>query len=446
MIHRIYREWRKVSLLSATFLFAFFIVVACKKKESTIGAGAYDPAELLNAGAIDTFTLNTYTILDDSISTKNPLLNLLGEMNDETFGKVKASFYTQIRIASANPNFGDLSQISIDSFVLALQFSDYTGGLSTQTFEVYEVDEEISSDTAVKYYEFSTVAVKPVNLVMPGKGTIKPDPIGDAIVDTVSVAPQMRIHIDTNLARSLMVESASGSSAFTSSDNFVEFFKGIQIITNNPPQSSGQGSVYSFDTKSTASKLTIYYKKLELVNGVLTPVKKLYDFIINNNCQSFNHVEFDRAGTKVQGVLANPNSGLQEFYTQSYGLRGVVEIPGLSNISKKTVIHKAVLDLPIQYQTGSIYNPGIGIFYFNKRGINPEWLPFIYPAAISDFTKSITYDLRNVVQSIVSGDRENQPIYITPQRSVISMDRIIFNGRNTLNKVKPKLYIIYTEF
>jgi hypothetical protein len=446
MIYRFYRQWRKVFLLSATFLFAIFILVSCKKKESTIGGSAYDPSELLSAGAIDTFTINSYCIVDDSIITKNALLSVLGEMNDPIFGKVKSSFYTQIRLASANPLFGDLSQISIDSFVLALRFADYTGNHVTQTFEVYQLNEEISSDTAVKYYEFSSLAVNPTNLVMSGKGTFKPDPIGDAAVDTSLVAPQMRLSLDTNLARSLMIESTNGSSTFTSNENFTSFFKGIQITTNNPPQSAGQGAVYSLDMRSASSKLTIYYKKLELVSGVLTPVRKSYDFVINENCQSFNHVEVNRTGTKVQLSLDNPSNGLQEFYAQSFGLRGVIEIPGLSNFSKKAVIHKAVLDLPIQYQTGSIYSPGYQTFLFKKFSLTSNLSLVLYNSTINEFTKSITTDMRAYVQDIVSGKLDNDPIYISPSRSTTAMDRIVFNGRNTLNKVKPKMYIIYTEF
>jgi hypothetical protein len=445
MIHRFYRKWRRVSILSASFLFAIFLSVSCKKKETMLGGSAYDPTELLNAGAIDTFTLNAYTIIDDSIITKNPSLNVLGEMNDPVFGKVNASFYTQIRLAAASPVFGDLSQITIDSFVLAMSFADYTGTNATQTFEVYELNEDISSDTAVKYYEFDTLNVKQINLVMPGKGTFKPDPIGDVIVDTVAVAPQMRLPLDTNLARTLMGAANTGG-YFSSNDIFTSYFKGLNIRVNNPPQSVGQGAVYSFDMRSSASKLTIYYKKIELVNGVLTPVRKSYDFVINENSQMFNHVEFDRAGTKIQQLVDNPTNGSQEFYTQAFGARAVIEIPSLKDLPKTAVIHKAVLDLPIQYQTGSIYNPGFQVFLFNKLASNPKLSRVLYSPVISDFTKSITVDMRSYIQNIVVGKEEIEPIYISPSRSIASMDRIIFNGPNTINKVKPKLYIIYTEF
>jgi hypothetical protein len=446
MIHRFYREWRKVSILSATFLFAIFLAVSCKKKETNLGVNSYDPSELLKAGAIDTFTLKTYTVIDDSIITKNPNLCVLGEMNDPVFGKVNASFYTQIRLPSLNPQFGDLNLISIDSFVLAMRYTDYTGTSTTQTFEVYELNEDISSDTSVYYYEYSNLSVKSTNLVMPGKGTLKPNPIGDVMVDTVLEAPQLRLPLDTNLARAFMVEAASSGSNFSSNDNFVNYFKGIKVLVNNPPQSVGEGGVFSFDMLNAGSKMTIYYKRWEQINGVWTQVKKTYDFVINSNCQMFNHADFDRAGSKVQQAVDFPSIGSDRFYAQSFGTRAVIEIPSLKDIPKTAVIHKAVLDLPIQYQTGSNYNPGYQVFLFNKLASDPKLSRVLYNPSISDITKSVTVNMRAYIQNIVIGKEEIEPIYISPTRSVYSMDRIIFNGPNTTNKVKPKLYIIYTEF
>jgi hypothetical protein len=160
----------------------------------------------------------------------------------------------------------------------------------------------------------------------------------------------------------------------------------------------------------------------------------------------FNYADFDRTGTKVQQLVDNPTNGADEFYAQSFGTRAVLEIPFLKNIPKTAVIQKAVLDLPIQYQTGSIYNPGFQTFFFNKLASNPSLSRVIYSPVISDYTKNINVDMRAYIQDVLIGKVDHEPIYISTSRSITSMDRIIFNGSNTSNKVKPKLYIIYTEF
>ncbi len=446
MIHRFKHEWRKVFILSATFLLAIFFIVACKKKDTLVGNTGIDAAGLLAAGAVDTFTLETYSILDDSINTKNPLLNVLGEMNDPVFGKIKSSFYTQLRLEASNPDFGDPNDIVMDSMVLAMQFSNYTGKLTPQTFEVYEVDETISSEDTVQYYEFSSLNTKTTNLVAAGQGTITPEPIADAIVDTISVQPQMRIPLDTNFAKILIVEAEGPGTNFSSNDNFLTYFKGLYITTNNAPQASGTGGVFSFNMLSSASKVTMYFRRWELVNGVNTLVKKEYDMVINGSSNSFNRAEIYRTGSKVEQVLNNPSSGLISFYAQAFGLRAVVNIPGLSNLPKTAIIHKAVLYLPIEYQTGSIYSAGTNVVMFEKQtetgNLAKEW----YKPTVSDFTKSVTQDIGTFAQEVVSGLKENKPIYVSPDRRATSADRIIFNGPNTVNKKKPKLYIIYTEF
>ncbi len=449
MIHRIYCEWRKVFTLSATFLLAVFLIVSCKKQTTTVGSTGIDEAGLLAAGAVDTFTLETYSILDDSINTKNPRANVLGEMNDPVFGKINSSFYTQVRLNAVSPAFGDTADIVMDSVVLAMQFSNYTGEFTAQTFEVYELADPIDSDTAVKYYEFDSIQTKPGNLVEVGAGTIKPEPIADAIIDTVSVAPQMRIRLDTTFAKELMGEAETNPSSFSSNENFLDYFKGLYITTNNPTLSSGQGGVFGFNMSSGASKVTIYYKKLETINGVPTFVTKSYDFVITSASQSFNRVVIDRTGVSgadVQNVLNNKSEGLTEFYCQAFGLRAVVNIPGLSGIPANAVIHKAILNLPIQYQTGSNLSPGSSVRLFEKPTETSNLGADIATATVSNFTKSVQQDISPFVQRIVSGITENRPIYIAPDQINSSGHRIIFNGSNTTNKVRPKLYIIYTEF
>jgi len=96
--------------------------------------------------------------------------------------------------------------------------------------------------------------------------------------------------------------------------------------------------------------MTIYYTQ--------AGVQKTFDFLINSECTI---------------------SGQTEFYAQAFKSRAIVKIPGLKNLPKKCVIHKAELILPVQYQTASKYSPsdeisvsvrienilsGIGVFGF----------------------------------------------------------------------------------
>ena len=86
-----------------------------------------------------------------------------------------------------------------------------------------------------------------------------------------------------------------------------------------------------------------------------------FDFLINTSCADFNHVDVINTGTSVETVINDTVSGQSQFYAQSFGGRAVVKIPGLDNIPRNAVIHTAILDLPVQYQTNTNYAPGLDV-------------------------------------------------------------------------------------
>ena len=114
-------KWRTVFQLSAVFVFAMFI--SCKKKESYIGANSLDPNSILNSKQIDTFSIQSYTQIEDSVESDNPVSAVLGSYTDPKFGTFKAGFFTQLRLPADNPSFGDINAIKIDSFVLGIKYA-----------------------------------------------------------------------------------------------------------------------------------------------------------------------------------------------------------------------------------------------------------------------------------------------------------------------------------
>ena len=241
------------------FFLCIFAIFSCKKKEYQLGSDVIDSSGILDGTSIDTFSLYTYTISEDSVISDNPANVVLGSYQDPIFGNYEASFFTQLRLAGVDPNFGDPSVIVIDSFVLALEYVGYYGDLDPQTFEVYELDESMSLDSA--YYSFSTINHSSTNLVPIDNSIITPNTSSPTIVDGDSLAPQLRIHLDTNLAWSLITEATSGSTTFSSNDDFLEFFKGLHIKTNNVFQSLGEGAALYLDINDPSSKATIYFRQ-----------------------------------------------------------------------------------------------------------------------------------------------------------------------------------------
>ena len=323
------------------FILATLLISACKKKDTLVGKGVLNPDDYLNGITTDTFEIETFTIAEDSIITSNPPNTVLGSYKDPKFGDFDASFYTQFRLGSLNPVFGDPSQIVMDSFVLALKYVGYYGDLSAQTFEIYELDEDLSIDS--NYYSFSTKNVKSSNLVRIGMGTITPKPNQTSIVGGDSLDAQLRIQLDTNFAKNLVLEANNGT-AFLTNEAFMTFFKGFYVKTNNPTQASGQGAAFYFNLNDAASKLTMYFK--------LAGINKTFDFLINSSCADFTHLEINNSGTSISAILQNQSLGVNEFYAQAFKHRAVVKIKHIKSLPANTIIHKASLTLPIQYQTG----------------------------------------------------------------------------------------------
>ena len=218
--------------INHTFLFfaALVILSACKKKDFLNGKDAIDSNEILNGITTDTFDIITYTIAEDSTITSNPANSVLGSYNDPKFGKMQASFYTQFRLGTLNPDFGDINSIRIDSFVLAMKYLGYYGDLREQSFEVFEMDESIYLDS--NYYAFTEKAIKNTNLIPLGSRNIIPNPNEKTVVGGDTVDAQMRIQLDTNFAKYLINEAKFGT-GFSSNENFVNFFKGIKVNTSN---------------------------------------------------------------------------------------------------------------------------------------------------------------------------------------------------------------------
>lgn len=436
MVQKESLKWRKVILLSATFLFLVTIVLSCKKKENLLGLNGLDQDEMLHSSGIDTFTLITFTIEDDSVITKDPPSAVLGIYNDPKFGVMNASFYTQLRLSGINPNFGDISAITVDSLVLGLEYTGHYGDLSPLSLEVFELSESISKDST--YYSFSTLAHGSTNLIEPGFETIIPRPFGKTIIGTDTVDAQMRIRLRNSLAEDLINEAATGT-AFASNDAFLDYFKGLVVRTNNPNPSSGVGGIYYFNLNDPLSKMTIYYTQ--------AGSQKKFDFVINSNCVDFNHVDINNSGKPVAQVISDTVSGLKEFYAQAFKSRAVVQIPHLTKIPKKSIIHRAELYLPVQYQTGTKYAPGFDISVATRPKDDPNGLLSVgVLGSYSEFGKLFKIDLRNYIQTVVSGIAPNNELILSPRFFITSADRIVFNGPNTTNKYSPKLIITYTEY
>ncbi|MDG1331511.1 MAG: DUF4270 family protein [Crocinitomicaceae bacterium] len=433
--------WRKSIVFSATFLFIALVSVSCKKKENLIGTNTIDQNDLLSSNGQDTFQLVTYTFKEDSTITKDNVVSLLGSYNDPTFGPVNAEIFSQLHIQSLSPDFGDLTTVVVDSFVLGLVYSGFYGETGDQIIEVFEIDDAdgISNEDDSLYYQFSTVSSdQATDWVDPNYSTVSMNPDDITIIDGVEVPSQLRIHLDTNRAKTFMQDAALLPTSFESIEAFSDYFKGLHIRTANGVQAQGEGGAFYFSLKAASSKMTIYYTQ----DGEA----KTYDFYINGETPHFNHVDMDISMTRVQDVIDNPDQGQQEFYAQAFNTRAAIEMPTITDIPANAILHSAVMNLSVSHQTGVEFEPAGAMTVLREDPDSPGQYIALGNAVYSSVNKRYSFDLRFHVQRILNGELENTPLILAPLFFNSSADRIIFNGPETINKVKPSLRILYTEF
>ncbi|MEZ4938802.1 MAG: DUF4270 family protein [Crocinitomicaceae bacterium] len=434
---------RKAVMLSVVFL-QLFVFPSCKKKDSDLGLDLTG-TNALGLNTVDTFEIRTYCELQDSVNSSNKTANLLGSYQDPKFGTVDYATVTQILLSSNNPNFGDVGLIHIDSVVLALKYIS-VGGVNkygedgAQTFEVYELDEDLSLDST--YYTFSQVLTKPTNLVEAGSGTITPQPYLDAIVGEDTLEPQLRIRLDTNLGWQLINAQANGD--LLDNTTFKSFFKGLQIKVNNGIQSNNEGAIYYFDLTDLSSKLTIYYKE--------DTIAKTFDFTIDSdNAARFTQANFDISGTYLDQVLNDTLSGEYEFYYQANHIWGAIEFPDLLGIKNNQglIVNKAELIIPTQfYPADELFAPQT-MFLLYKDSLGKDFLTPDYTnpdGAYYENEGAYKFIVTRYLQRVLSGEYPNAGLRITNADFFSTANRVVFNGSQTTNKVKPRLIITYSNY
>ncbi len=435
---------RKFDKYSASFFFLSFLLAltvssSCKKQELKNGKDFLADQYGINSVKIDTFDLVTYSVLEDSIRCTNNSHTLLGLYNDPVFGKVNASIYTNVLLENPGTTNFTNSQ-TVDSLVFSMQYSGYYGNPENIQVEVYELDElMVVGDTM---YQFSTVNHSTTNLVEAGYENYLPKPLSKSIVGTDTVSPQLRIRLNPSFGQHLINGVAQGH--YATQEAFKEFFKGLYVKVTNYNPATGKGAVYYFNMRAVNSGLTVYYKDEE-------NVAKSFKYLINEKGVYFNHVDIDRTNTKVEKLLNDASLGSKEFYAQAYGVRAIVEIPGLKNIPKDAIIHSAQLQLPFSsYYLDKTYpSASVAIGYYKDNNKNkPITIKRgnLYNQALRAFVIDLNSYPENILvaQDIIRGLINTQTFFIVPDNYAISAERIIFNGKNSDYKKKPKLTVIYT--
>ncbi len=417
-------------LLGGTFLFS------CRK-DGDVGLSLI--GDDLTTQLVDTFPLQFSIQREDTLQIKNTGRHLLGVLNDPQFGRTSAQFYTQLIPSTAlTPNF---SNLKIDSALLSFPFLGYFGDTnSVIQVTVKVLGKRIFTDSIYSQFsDFSTqinrVGGATFRNIQPSVSKQYREPTGSGGDTLVTRNAMLRIPIDTNLAKSLLLSNKTSSSA-----DFLNYFNGFSVEAK---LISGNGLVMYLAPALSLSGLNIYYHDAGSF--------KRYDFNVNSSCAWKNTFDYQYSNSEAQRAM-NSGQVVQDklFVEGMAGFKTKVTISNLRSIltNKDIVIQKAFFEFPVHPSQTKITNqitPRIGMVAVDSNG-KPSPVPdqfFDYFGGQFNSSKSVyEINLTQYFQKLIYQSND-YGFYILSSNGIQDGTRVVLNSNKTLTP--PKLTIIYTK-
>lgn len=442
---------RKVLFLSASFL---LLTTACKK-EGFLNPDFAENTTLVNL--LDTISVKSRTIIGDTILADKISTGIAGLYRDSVFGLSQSDIHVQPLLPSNALRFGLIGdELITDSVVLSLVYNGSFGDLSkTQKFNVYRIDEQL--DNSKNYYSNQQIqtqaAVLGTKTFIPNLDSsvriISPNAFGG--VDTLNLAPQLRIHLDKALGDEIL--SKSDQAEVFDNTNFTAFFKGLKIS----PEATGtlannENAMLYFALTASNTKMTIYYTS----RNATDTVKRTVDFPINSSSVRFNTFSHDYSGTPVETALQGTGFDPQYSYTMAMaGVNSVMQFPTLKKSleNKNIVINKAELRIPVANGTYANYGfaQSLIIASRNESGVL-QFIPDFFEGTayfggrLDAASQSYTFNITRYIQGLLAGTENDNGLNLLVTGSAVKAERaVLFGHNNPSQKIRLNLYYSNTQ-
>lgn len=451
-----------------TLLVSLFILSGCDNPDS-IGLDV-DPSQAINGTLVDTVTVRTTTVKEDSISTSQLSKYPLGYLDDPIFGKTQSSLALSLNLGASNLTFG--TNPLLDSAVLVLQYgNEYYGDVNSQLkIDVHQLSTRLTQNS--NFYNTATHNFNPT-IIGSKTGRISKDSV--SVIDIIKgkpdvqkkLVPQIRIPINSTFINSNFLNASADN--FKDNNTFNNFIKGLYVTVKSSGV-TGKGGLTSIDLSSAnASRLELYYKS---TNGTATDTT-VTTFAIQNGSSpvaaTFSH---DYTGTEVQTQLNNPALTYNYTFIQPLaGLRTRVNFPYLDKLKSlgNISINKAELVMTIEGGK-DIFSPAPRLFFYRtdiagQRQLTPDAATFdarsLTDGELGGFydtaKKRYKFNVTAYIQDLLKGNLKQYDSFIAAidskaDRSIATRavasgstvsSAVIGGGKSTAYKIK--LNIIYTK-
>lgn len=316
------------------FICALFIAtVACEQP------GDFTPAEdsmRFDISVLDTFHIESSTLLADSLVTSGLSRLLVGRQADSDLGELEIRSYFKF----APGDFLDFEEANMvyDSLRLILNFDGYATGDSekTQLFNVREIVQEFGTEDDEFYFGFDQLNTGRASL---GSFVFDHDwEAGDSIF----------ISMDDELGERLF-ELADDNEVYPTNLDFLRDFEGLVI----EPGGEEAYQVFGFANSATANGaflnrivLRMYYHE----EGEFTQAHS-YDFVQIREDIAFSNFEADRTETGLATLtgddpVSSRLSGDKTYIQAGLGVQSKIRFPylrKLNELDKEYIVNAAIL-------------------------------------------------------------------------------------------------------
>lgn len=427
-----YSFLRKASLLCAMF---FFTTLFSCKKDGKLSPD-FDSGDL-SISFVDTFSIRTTVVQEDSIRTDLSTSNLLGIYNDPIFGLVSSSIYSQILLTGVNLDF-ETTTTAVDSVVLTLDYAGlYGSATSLMSINVYELSSQLSEDT--DYYSNNDISY---NSTPKGGLTFTPNLIDsvDLNFDTIMYKPHLRIRLDDAFGNDILLATPSQLSDNTS---FTDFMKGLYITTsttvNNATLPSEGGSIAYFDMNSSMSTLTVYYDDTSS-----------YNFTINTDATKFSRFAHNYTSEITKHLNDDPSKNASRIYVATMGrVRSKIELPTIKDLTKggAVIINKAEIIFTVEDLSEGNFDDilsAISLAGIDENG-DAVFLPDFFEGAdhyggtYDVTTKSYTFNISRHIHQLLLNSTIDYGMYLIANGSSTSANRAVIESEIRLEITYSKI-------
>lgn len=431
MIHTI----KKAITVFSLVVFGSALIYNCEPDADTLGEQLFlNGAAQGNEKSFDVTAFNINN--NDSIRSDASKLGLatLGAFTEGQFGMQKASYLTQLRLSTYDPDFGKTPVI--DSVVLVIKptyASDsvktntvddgYTfttaadgavnakkvvntypinkygkakigGNTSPFTIQVHEVldflkgnSDAAYSNTVYQYNSAKLLGSKEVNGFVSSVAVTK-DSDGSALF--TASAPGLRIKLDETFFKDKII-AYQDKPELQDASNFIRHFRGLRISTT-------QNDGYLLQFSPNDMELIMYYKYEKTDNGVTTHPQASYTFSLGSGNTHIGQYQYDRSSSVLStSVIGDQNNGAPKLFLQGMGGPSIgIKIKNETLDALKQIYKNdkaAIISAKIRIYTDPVN--------WNNKYIKPTALSIVQKDKDSDGkeTTAFTTDLTTIVGS-----------------------------------------------